>query len=263
MKFNKFKVIISLVGLVNYLVLMGFVVLSIKAGKKIFRYLSLLQTLVGLVVSVYLMYLQFFVIGSICLYCTASALISFGLFYFIWTKFSGERKRLAAIKINVLYKHFIKNILFLIDPEVVHANMLVVGEFAGKSNLIRKSAEIFLKSKDTRLSQKIYGIGFDNPIGLAAGFDYEARLTQFLPSLNFGFMSVGTVTNMPYEGNPKPMLGRLPMSKSLMVNKGFKSSGSINVASRLRGLDFKIPFGILKSNPFNLLATFIAPELLK
>ena len=239
-----FGIPLALVGLVNYLVLMGFVVLSIKAGKKIFRYLSLLQTLVGLVVSVYLMYLQFFVIGSICLYCTASALISFGLFYFIWTKFSGERKRLAAIKINVLYKHFIKNILFLIDPEAVHNNMLVAGEFAGKSNLIKKTAEIFLKSKNTRLSQKIYGIGFGNPIGLAAGFDYEARLTQFLPSLNFGFMSVGTVTNMPYEGNPKPMLGRLPMSKSLMVNKGFKSSGAINVASRLKGLDFKIPVGI-------------------
>ncbi|OGM66312.1 hypothetical protein A2969_01820, partial [Candidatus Woesebacteria bacterium RIFCSPLOWO2_01_FULL_42_67] len=159
-----FGIPLALVGLVNYLVLMGFVVLSIKAGKKIFRYLSLLQTLVGLVVSVYLMYLQFFVIGSICLYCTASALISFGLFYFIWTKFSGERKRLAAIKINVLYKHFIKNILFLIDPEAVHNNMLVAGEFAGKSNLIKKTAEIFLKSKNTRLSQKIYGIGFGNPI---------------------------------------------------------------------------------------------------
>jgi len=58
-----FGIPLALVGLVNYLVLMGFVVLSIKAGKKIFRYLSLLQTLVGLVVSVYLMYLQFILSG--------------------------------------------------------------------------------------------------------------------------------------------------------------------------------------------------------
>jgi dihydroorotate dehydrogenase len=81
-------------------------------------------------------------------------------------------------------------------------------------------------------------------MGLAAGFDYEARLTQSLFPWGFGFQTVGTITNNPYEGNPRPMLGRLPKSKSLMVNKGFKNLGAETTAKKLKGLTFKIPVGI-------------------
>jgi dihydroorotate dehydrogenase len=55
---------------------------------------------------------------------------------------------------------------------------------------------------------------------------------------------VGTITNLPYEGNPKPRLGRLPKSKSLMVNKGFKSTGAKKVSNALKSLEFEIPIGI-------------------
>lgn len=94
------------------------------------------------------------------------------------------------------------------------------------------------------LQQKIAGITFDGPMGLAAGFDYEARLTQILPSIGFGFQTIGTITNLPYGGNPRPMLGRLPKSKSLMVNKGFKNDGAIKTAEKLKHLTFRIPVGI-------------------
>jgi len=60
---------------------------------------------------------------------------------------------------------------------------------------------------------------------LAAGFDYDADLINILPSVGFGFNTIGTVTHLSYQGNPSPMLGRLPKSKSLLVNKGFKSKG--------------------------------------
>lgn len=75
-----------------------------------------------------------------------------------------------------------------------------------------------------------------------------------MPSIGFGFNTVGTITNLPYGGNPKPMLGRLPKSKSLMVNKGFKNKGARETADKLANLNFKIPLGISigKTNTLNL-----------
>lgn len=62
--------------------------------------------------------------------------------------------------------------------------------------------------------------------------------------LDFGFQSAGTITNQPYKGNPPPRLGRLPKSKSLMVNKGFKNKGADTITKKLEDLSFKIPVGI-------------------
>ncbi len=65
--------------------------------------------------------------------------------------------------------------------------------------------------------------------------------------MSFGFQTVGTITNLPYQGNPRPRLGRLPKSQSLMVNKGFKNKGAIKIAEKLvlSGVEgFIIPVGI-------------------
>lgn len=102
----------------------------------------------------------------------------------------------------------------------------------------------FFVVRHTILTQTIAGVRFENPIGLSAGFDHDAHLTQILPSVGFGFGTVGTVTNHAYGGNPRPILGRLPKSRSLMVNKGYKSSGAEDVSRRLSSMDFVIPIGI-------------------
>ncbi|MDQ3008896.1 MAG: hypothetical protein M3Q81_04865, partial [bacterium] len=94
------------------------------------------------------------------------------------------------------------------------------------------------------LKKKIDGITFPNPVGLAAGFDYDADLTSILPAVGFGFMTVGTVTLNEYEGNPLPRLSRLPNSRSLLINKGFKSKGSESVIDKLGSKKFAIPVGI-------------------
>jgi len=94
------------------------------------------------------------------------------------------------------------------------------------------------------LSQKIKELSFKNPIGLAAGFDYDANLINISPSIGFGYHTIGTVTYLPYGGNPKPMLGRLPKSKSLLVNKGFKSMGIESVLRRVIKSQKIIPLGI-------------------
>jgi len=145
---------------------------------------------------------------------------------------------------EIIYKNLIKEIFFRIDPETVHNAIVKLGEKFGRSKSIKNFLSSQFRIEDKVLKQNIAGIEFENPIGLAAGFDYEARLTQILFSLGFGFETIGTITNSKYEGNPKPRLGRLPKSKSLMVNKGFKNLGAKVTSEKLIGLSFGMPLGV-------------------
>jgi dihydroorotate dehydrogenase subfamily 2 len=114
----------------------------------------------------------------------------------------------------------------------------------GKNQLVRKVLSEQFAEYSPSLDQELFNIHFRSPIGLAAGFDYEARLTQITGSLGFGFHTVGTITSSPSQGNPSPQLGRLPKSQSLMVNKGFKNPGALATAHKLSRLSFPIPVGI-------------------
>ncbi len=77
------------------------------------------------------------------------------------------------------------------------------------------------------------GIKFSNPIGLSAGFDYDGHMAKVMKYVGFGFNTVGTVTARPWAGNSPPRLARLPKSRSLLVNKGFKNEGAEKIAQRL------------------------------
>jgi dihydroorotate dehydrogenase subfamily 2 len=153
-------------------------------------------------------------------------------------------KNIFISLISFLYRWVVRPILFRFDSEKVHARLTIVGEFIGNHNALTHITQKALRVDDDSLHQNLHGIGFNNPIGLAAGFDYEARLMHVLPSIGFGFGSVGTITNKSYEGNPYPRLGRLIKSKSLLVNKGFKNEGIDAVVKKLSGKQFTIPIGI-------------------
>jgi len=124
-----------------------------------------------------------------------------------------------------IYRKIIKPILFKFPADDVHSYFLKVGRKLGKNKFSKWFLGNIFAYKSSILGQEKLGIVFKNPVGLAAGFDYDADLINILPSIGFGFNTIGTVTHLPYEGNPRPMLGRLPKSKSLLVNKGFKSRG--------------------------------------
>jgi dihydroorotate dehydrogenase len=143
-----------------------------------------------------------------------------------------------------MYKEFVKPVLFNMNAEFVHESALILGHYLGKSALAKTQLSQHFVYKSPTLEQNIAGISFKNPVGLAAGFDYDAKLTQILPRFGFGFETIGTVTNIPYSGNPRPRLGRLPHSKSLLVNKGFKSKGTDNIIEKLSEEFFDIPVGI-------------------
>jgi dihydroorotate dehydrogenase subfamily 2 len=145
---------------------------------------------------------------------------------------------------SFFYGNFLKRVFFLLDPEFIHEAITGYGEKLGQlyfpSVILKKI--FFVQNKS--LEQKVAGINFTNPVGLAAGFDYQGQLTKILPALSFGFQTIGTITNQPYEGNRKPRLGRLPKSKSLMVNKGFKNLGIHEIIKKLQKIKFTIPVGL-------------------
>ncbi|KKW45266.1 MAG: dihydroorotate dehydrogenase 2, nonfunctional [Parcubacteria group bacterium GW2011_GWB1_56_8] len=142
------------------------------------------------------------------------------------------------------YRVFIRKILFLQDSEAAHVRATHAGERIGRSPFARNSLAFLFRRHSPELAQTLFGLRFASPLGLAAGFDYEARLTQIMPALGFGFGTVGTLTSRPYRGNPRPMLGRLSRSRSLLVNKGFKNLGVAETLSPLRNASFAYPVGV-------------------
>lgn len=152
--------------------------------------------------------------------------------------------RLFYAIIHQGYRIAVKPVLFMMDPETVHRRVTEIGQWLGRSRIARWKFACLFRRKYPSLVSTVAGVAFDTPIGLAAGFDYEARLPQILPSLGFGFGTVGTLTHRPYGGNPGPMLGRLPQSRSLMVNKGFKNDGVGPTLARWQGTTFAYPVGV-------------------
>jgi len=142
------------------------------------------------------------------------------------------------------YQRLAKPIFFNFNPEAVHTHVVRLGEKWGSRPFFQRRAARYFDVKDPVLRQTVNGVTFSNPIGLAAGFDYEARLTQVLPGMGFGFQSIGSITAKPCAGNPSPQLGRLPRSRSLMVNKGFRNLGIGETLKKLQGLSFARPVGI-------------------
>jgi dihydroorotate dehydrogenase subfamily 2 len=139
----------------------------------------------------------------------------------------------SARGLSHLGYRFIRPIVFCFDSENVHTRAISLGERLGRSDLARKALENALPFSSHSLSQNISGIHFVNPIGLAAGFDYEARLTKVVKGIGMGFATVGSITNLPYGGNTRPRLARLVGARSLIVNKGFKNLGIVQTLKNL------------------------------
>jgi dihydroorotate dehydrogenase len=146
--------------------------------------------------------------------------------------------------LGFLYKHVLKPIFFRYDPEDVHNSMVKVGVFLGTHRFTRWITKKLFSYKHTSLETTVDGISYKNPIGLAAGFDKDAELTQILPSVGFGFEEVGSVTGEYCEGNPRPRLLRLPKSESLLVYYGLKNKGAAQTHAQLSKKVFEFPVGI-------------------
>lgn len=153
--------------------------------------------------------------------------------------------KLSSQVIGFLYQRGVKRIFFLWDAETIHNFFTTVGSLLGTSSLTQQLTQIIFAYQSPSLNKTVDGITFPNPVGLAAGFDYNGQLTGILSKVGFGFQTVGTVTLHPYPGNPKPRLGRFPNSKALLVNKGLKTKGASQIIRDLAAVgQFAYPIGI-------------------
>ncbi|MFA5792145.1 MAG: quinone-dependent dihydroorotate dehydrogenase [Candidatus Paceibacterota bacterium] len=142
------------------------------------------------------------------------------------------------------YKYILKPIFFKFDAEVIHDYFITIGKFLGRHSITRKITGAFFNYKNPSLEQNILGINFKNPVGLSAGFDKNAVLTDILPYVGFGFIEIGSITAKPYEGNKKPRLYRIKKEKSLRVNYGLKNLGAEIIHKNLQNKTFSFPVGI-------------------
>ena len=86
---------------------------------------------------------------------------------------------------------------------------------------------------DPRLAVRAFGLNFPNPVGLAPGFDKHAEVHNALLGLGFGFVEIGTVTQRPQTGNPRPRLFRLDADQAVINRLGFNSRGAASALARL------------------------------
>lgn len=142
-------------------------------------------------------------------------------------------------------------LIFLADSEPTHNFVLNMSEFLGKIPGVPSLMRACLRVAHPSLRTEVASIMFENPVGLAAGFDCEAQMPRIIDALGFGFQSIGTITNGAYNGNPYPRLKRLVKSRSLLVYKGFKSTGISAVLARINGQAWSVPVGISigRTNP--------------
>jgi dihydroorotate dehydrogenase len=132
----------------------------------------------------------------------------------------------------MLYRS-LRKLLFLIDAERVHH--LVMALFGALLALgpLRRLVAARMRPRDPRLAQELWGIRFEGPVGLAAGFDKNAAAFNQLGALGFGFIEVGTVTALAQPGNARPRLFRLSEDEALLNRMGFNNDGAAAVAARL------------------------------
>ncbi len=133
-----------------------------------------------------------------------------------------------------MYKLLIRPILFSFDPENIHYRVFSILKLIHKLPLGGLLMRSLYNSKVNNQAVEVFGLRFKNRIGLAAGFDKDAKLFNELGSLGFGFIEVGTVTPKAQDGNPKPRLFRLPEDKALINRMGFNNGGVLDMLERLK-----------------------------
>jgi dihydroorotate dehydrogenase len=133
-----------------------------------------------------------------------------------------------------MYKWLIRPWLFLVDPEKIHHFVFKILRL--KSNIpgVRLLLDKLFNFDNPDLKKELFGLSFKNPVGLAAGFDKDAKLIDELASLGFGFIEIGTLTPLPQPGNDKPRLFRLSEDQALINRMGFNNEGVTAAVERLK-----------------------------
>ena len=134
-----------------------------------------------------------------------------------------------------VYRLLFRLLLVRLPAEWVHRVAFVLLRLFAALPGVRWLLRRWLGPSDPELRVTALGREFPGPVGLAAGFDKDARGYEALAALGFGFIEVGTVTPEPQPGNPRPRMWRLPADRALLNRLGFNNRGSAEAARRLGG----------------------------
>ncbi|MDZ4700812.1 MAG: quinone-dependent dihydroorotate dehydrogenase [Rhodothermales bacterium] len=146
-------------------------------------------------------------------------------------------------------------LLFRLDPEVAH--LLASGTARIAQTVAPSLIAPLFGFEHPMLQQSLWGKPFANPVGLAAGFDKNARLVRFWARAGFGYCEVGSVSARACAGNPKPRAFRLPMDRALINRMGLNNDGAEEISRRLK----KLPLESLPPLGINLVKTH-DPEIM-
>lgn len=133
-----------------------------------------------------------------------------------------------------MYKRIIKPLFFLFPPETIHHIVFKLIKFFCKIPGIPVLLRSCYQVRDKRLERNVFGLTFPNPVGLAAGFDKDAKLFDELGYFGFGFIEIGTLTPKAQPGNEKPRMFRLPKDEALINRMGFNNGGANEAVKRLK-----------------------------
>ncbi|WP_448596611.1 quinone-dependent dihydroorotate dehydrogenase [Thermoleptolyngbya sp.] len=144
-----------------------------------------------------------------------------------------------------IYKQGLRPFLFSglrADPESLHRRLIDALSGLAEADATRNPPlaswarqqvkRVFCSAHPT-LSQTLWGLTFQNPVGLAAGFDKDGRVAHLWQDFGFGFAELGTVTLYAQPGNPRPRLFRLPQDLAALNRMGFNNEGAAAMAARL------------------------------
>lgn len=147
------------------------------------------------------------------------------------------------MQLCTMYAWFIKPLLFCLSAETAHRLTVRLLKFAFRVPFVPSFMKWYYRYDHPALARELFGLKFNNPIGLAAGLDKNAEMIDELAALGFGFIEIGTLTPKPQAGNPMPRLFRLPTDSGLINRMGFNNDGVQDALIRLRKRKSKVIIG--------------------
>ncbi len=157
-----------------------------------------------------------------------------------------------------IYQSSVRPLLFSVlktDAEWLHNRTLQVLELAARTQSNPATSQMLwrlqksLGVQDSRLEQSLWGLSFNNPVGLAAGFDKNGVAADIWANFGFGFAELGTVTCQPQPGNPQPRLFRLTEDSAALNRMGFNNQGAAAMATRFQAAQKQSKFDAQRPMP--------------
>jgi dihydroorotate dehydrogenase len=142
-----------------------------------------------------------------------------------------------------MYKKLLRPLLFLIPAETAHNIIKILLKIILKIPGIKTLFKIVFRVKNKKLVRNEFGLKFENPVGLAAGFDKDGLLYNDLSAFGFSFVEVGTITPESQKGNKRPRSFRIPGDRALVNRMGFNNIGVEKVIKRLKRNKSKVIVG--------------------